>query len=109
MAANDKQGDDFQQAENAPQLESGKAAADLAFLDIGQNGTVDLDALFDALNIVADNGGGGMEFIAAGDTGGGTLIISGAELTLGAAPAPLEDLAHSVTDLLKSSMVSDES
>ncbi|MCF8466663.1 MAG: hypothetical protein K9G33_04620 [Sneathiella sp.] len=109
MAVNDKQDDGFQQAESTPYLEDGKAAADLAFLDIDHNGSIDLAALFDALNIVADNGSGAMDFVMTEGNGDGKLIISGSELALGVAPAPIDDLIHPSDGLLKSNIVSDES
>ena len=90
------------------QTESGKTeATDLAFLELDDNGTVDLDALFDALNIAAEENGSGMNFVEGSGEDSGTLTISGAELNLGNVAA--EDLPDATDLLLKSSIVSDES
>ncbi|TNE38765.1 MAG: hypothetical protein EP348_04520 [Alphaproteobacteria bacterium] len=79
----------------------------LSFLDAGQDGAVDLDALFDALNIAASHDGGAMDYVAHED-GGGTLIISGTELAVDPGIGG-EDLALQAEHLLKAAIVSDES
>ena len=95
--------------EDTVQSSGDASTADLSFLDTSQSGIVDLDALFDALNIAAEKGGNTMEFVAGGPDGGGKLIISGADLTLEVIPAPADDMSHQTADLLKSGIVSDES
>ncbi|MEX1035231.1 MAG: hypothetical protein WDZ54_04705 [Sneathiella sp.] len=78
-----------------------------AFLELDGNGAIDLDALFDALNIATDGGNNSVEFTAGGPEKGGTLTISGSDLTLGSV-AP-EDLPDATDMLIKSSIISDES
>tara|TARA_R110002094_G_C4798307_1_gene202783 strand:- start:53 stop:367 length:315 start_codon:yes stop_codon:yes gene_type:complete len=80
--------------------------AELAFLDLDSNGTVDLDALFDALNIAASEGNAPIDFIEAGESGGGRLIISGTDLQIGGGA---EDVSGVADMLTKSNIVSDES
>jgi hypothetical protein len=80
--------------------------AELAFLDLDSNGTVDLDALFDALNIAASEGNAPIDFIEAGEGGGGRLIISGTDLQIGGGT---EDVSGVADMLTKSNIVSDES
>ena len=78
-----------------------------AFLELDENGAVDLDALFDALNIATENGGNAVEFTSDDSGAGGTLAISAADLSLGSV-AP-EDLPDATDMLVKGNIVSDES
>ena len=78
-----------------------------AFLELDQSGAVDLDALFDALNIATKSGGTAVEFASDDAGNGGTLTISGANISLGSV-AP-EDLPDATDMLVKSNIVSDES
>ena len=80
---------------------------DLTFLEMDQSGAVDLDALFDALNIAAVDGSAAVEFVPGDADGGGTLTIAGSDLILDSV-AP-EDLPDATDLLVKSSIVSDES
>lgn len=78
-------------------------------MDIDDDEMVDLDALFDALNIAVKDGASDMEFVATGEDGGGTLTVSGQALTVDGLPATVDDLDMPSSDLLKSVIVSDES
>jgi hypothetical protein len=92
----------------ADQILSGESeSADLTFLELDDNGNVDLDALFDALNIAAEENGSTMDFVEGSGETTGTLTVSGAELKLGNVAA--EDLPDATDLLLKSNIVSDES
>ncbi|MDF2366140.1 hypothetical protein [Sneathiella sp.] len=103
----DKQTDEKQLIEDDQAVSDGSATTDLAFLELEESGTVDLDALFDALNIAAEESGGSMEFVESSDGDAGTLTISGTDLNLGNVAS--EDLPDATDLLLKSSIVSDES
>lgn len=103
----DGQTDGSGMAEEDQIAQEESANADLTFLELDQNGTVDLDALFDALNIAAVEGNTPVEFLPDGNEGGGTLLISGSDLTLGTVAS--EDLPDVSDLLLKSSIASDES
>lgn len=103
----DKQTDPNQLVEDDQAVSEYSETADLAFLELDESGTVDLDALFDALNIAAEETGGSMEFAESSDSGAGTLTLSGAELNLGNVAS--EDLPDATDLLLKSNIVSDES
>ncbi len=103
----DKQADKNQLTEDDQVVSEGSETADLFFLELDESGTVDLDALFDALNIAAEETGGSMEFAKSGDGDTGTLTISGTDLNLGNVAS--EDLPDATDLLLKSSIVSDES
>ncbi len=101
------------QANNAGQeteetlVQNGVDGTVAAFLELNENGAVDLDALFDALNIATENGGNAVEFTSDDAGTGGTLTISAAGLSLGSV-AP-EDLPDATDMLVKSNIVSDES
>ncbi len=116
MGINDNHENDFGHENGSGQSESivptvpeGAEASVADFLDFGQSDVVDLDALFDALNIAAEHGSGGMEFIAGSEGGAETLIISGAELTIETMPEGGENLDAHSHGILKSVIVSDES
>ena len=72
------------QANNAGQeteetlVQNGVDGTVAAFLELNENGAVDLDALFDALNIATENGGNAVEFTSDDAGTGGTLTISAA-------------------------------
>ncbi|MCR9214520.1 MAG: hypothetical protein NXI13_12445 [Proteobacteria bacterium] len=78
-------------------------------MDIDDDEMVDLDALFDALNIAVKDGADDMEFVTTGKDGSGTLTVSGQALSVDGMPAPVEDLDIQSADLLKTVIVSDES
>lgn len=103
----EKQTDKKQLVEDDQAVSDGSTTTDLAFLELEESGTVDLDALFDALNIAAEEIGGSMEFVESSDGDAGTLTISGTDLNLGNVAS--EDLPDATDLLLKSSIVSDES
>lgn len=103
----DKQTDQNQLIEDDQAVSENSEMADLAFLELDESGTVDLDALFDALNIAAEEAGSSMEFAESGDGDTGTLTLSGAELNFGNVAS--EDLPDATDLLLKSNIVSDES
>jgi hypothetical protein len=69
---------------------------------------VDLDALFDALNIAAKDGTDSMNFAEAED-GTGILTVSGHDLNIDVLSSGLDDLGDQQSDLMKTSIVSDES
>ncbi len=102
-----EQNDKILPDEDSETVSESAANTDLAFLELDENGTVDLDALFDALNIAAEEGNGAMEFGESGQEGAGTLTISGTDLTLGNVSS--EDLPDATDLYLKSNIVSDES
>ncbi|MEH6545889.1 MAG: hypothetical protein V7701_05645 [Sneathiella sp.] len=77
-------------------------------LDLDLDEVVDLDALFDALNIAAEEGADTMEFTAL-ENGGGVLTVSGQGIDINAMPSGLDDLNDQSDDLLKTSIISDES
>ena len=77
-------------------------------LDLDLDEVVDLDALFDALNIAAKDGADSMEF-KAHENGGGVLTVSGHDLDINAMPSGLDDLNDQTDDLLKTNIISDES
>lgn len=80
------------------------ATVDVAFLDMDANDAVDLDALFDALNIAASGATTTADFIQNDTDRGGRLIIADVDLSLGGG----DDVA-SVADFFKTSFASDES
>lgn len=77
-------------------------------LDLDLDEVVDLDALFDALNIAAKDSANSMEFTAH-ENGGGVLTVSGQDLDINAMPSGLDDLNDQTDDLLKTNIISDES
>lgn len=103
----DKQTDEIQLVEEDQAVSENSETADLAFLELDESGVVDLDALFDALNIAAEENSGSMDFVEGGDGDFGTLKISGTDLILGNAAS--DDLPDATDLLLKSNIVSDES
>lgn len=88
------------------QAEGENASVDLAFLDLDANGTVDLDALFDALNIAASEGNAAFDFIQNSTDRGGRLIVSEADLALGGSA---EDVSPVGGMFFNNSLLSDES
>ena len=103
----DEPTDKFELSEEDQAVPDKNEVADLAFLELDDNGTVDLDALFDVLNIAAEENGSAMNFVEGSGEESGTLTISGTELNLGNVAA--EDLPDATDLLLKNSIVSDES
>ncbi|MEH6526293.1 MAG: hypothetical protein V7723_09485 [Sneathiella sp.] len=77
-------------------------------LDLDLDEVVDLDALFDALNIAAEDGADTMEFKAL-ENGGGVLTVFGQGIDINAMPSGLDDLNDQSDDLLKTNIISDES
>ncbi len=78
-------------------------------MDIDDDDMVDLDALFDALNIAVKDGASEIEFVATGEDGSGTLTVSGQALNVDNMPSTVDDLNIQSADLLKTVIVSDES
>lgn len=103
----DKQTEKGQLAEDDQAVSENSESADLAFLELDESGTVDLDALFDALNIAAEENSGAMKFVEGSDGDSTTLTISGTDLILGNVTS--EDLPDATDLLFKSNIVSDES
>ena len=77
-------------------------------LDIDLDELVDLDALFDALNIAAKDGTDNMTFTELED-GGGILTVSGQDTDVNVLPSGLDELSDQSNELLKTNIVSDES
>lgn len=77
-------------------------------LDIDLDEMVDLDALFDALNIAAKDGADNMTFTAFED-GGGILTVSGKDSEIDVMPSGLDNLNDQSDELLKTNIISDES
>lgn len=86
--------------------EDDAAAVDLAFLDLDATDVVDLDALFDALNIAANETTTAIDFIQNDADRGGRLIVSDADLGVGGGA---EDVSAVADMLFKSNIAADES
>jgi len=101
MGKNDIQDDDVVRAEEM--IETGLT------MDPDEEEIVDLDALFDALNIAATEEVDAMEFVATDTEGGGILTVSGQALSIDALPSAGDDLDLQTAELLKNTIISDES
>ncbi len=92
------------------------AVQTVALSDIGsvdfmiddQNELVDLDALFDALNVAAKDGVDAMSYIED-QTAGTILTVTNEALTIAGVSSSIEDLGSSSSDLTKDIVISDES
>ncbi len=92
------------------------AVQTVALSDIGsvdfmiddQNELVDLDALFDALNVAAKDGVDAMGYIED-QTAGTILTVTNEALTIAGVSSSIEDLGSSSSDLTKDIAISDES
>ena len=93
-------------AEPLFRAEDDAAAVDLAFLDLDATDVVDLDALFDALNLDANLTNTAIDFIQNDADRGGRLIISDAHLGLGGGA---EDVSPVAEMLFRSNIAADES
>ncbi|PHQ68547.1 MAG: hypothetical protein COB93_10395 [Sneathiella sp.] len=78
-------------------------------MDLDEEEIVDLDALFDALNIAAKDAPDALEFVLTGNDGGGVLTVSGQALGLDTLPSAPDNIDIQTADLLKAGIVSDES
>jgi hypothetical protein len=104
--SNDTENKDIQADMNA--LEEGSASPEVfSGLDIIEEDVVDLDALFDALNIAAVDSPDAMEFVATEK--GGILTIPDQALSVDPISGTIDDFDVQSGDLLKSIIVSDES
>ncbi len=92
------------------------AVQTVALSDIGsvdfmiddQNELVDLDALFDALNVAAKDGVDAMSYIED-QTAGTILTVTNEALTIAGVSSSIEDLGSGSSDLTKDIVISDES
>jgi len=87
---------------------SGGTMESIEFMVEDQNELVDLDALFDALNVAANEGVDAMSFIE-GEGAGSVLTVTNEALAKAGVSSSFEDLGTSSEDLNKDYMISDES
>ena len=78
------------------------------FMVDDENELVDLDALFDALNVAANEGVDAMSYIE-GDETGVVLTVTNEALAKAGVNSSFEDLGSSSDDGLKDQVISDES
>lgn len=78
------------------------------FMVDDQNELVDLDALFDALNVAANEGVDAMSYIEGEDVGS-VLTVTNEALAKAGVSSSFEDLGSSSDDLHKEQVTSDES
>ena len=87
------------------------AASEIESVDFmidDQNELVDLDALFDALNVAANEGVDAMSYIEDQHTGN-VLTVTNEALAKSGVSASLDELGSGSDDLLKDQIISDQS
>lgn len=92
----------------AKDLETKQEIESVGFMVDDQNELVDLDALFDALNVAAKDGVDAMSYIEDSDSGS-VLVVTNEALAKAGIAASVEDLGHTSDDIMKDQIISDES
>ena len=101
----------LQVAEQLPPIDviaSADIIESVEFMVDDQNELVDLDALFDALNVAANEGVDAMSYIE-GDEAGVVLTVTNEALAKAGVNSSFEDLGSSPEDVLIEQVISDES
>ena len=80
----------------------------VGFMVDDQDELVDLDALFDALNVAAMDGVDAMSYIED-DATGNVLVVTNEALAKAGIASSLDDLGSTSDDLMKDQIISDES